>query len=637
MAAALRLLSAAALAASVRGQGLLGHPNCRCIDPWGLPEGGAPQGLTFVESSTGRGCLRGEAGNCYPIDYGSQRCSAWDINLPPRCADREGRPLTNAPLFCAQPWCFVDASCRLHQQRTTIFLGHELFYSYETCGSGDFFNLEVLVGTLRGKVLKAGVPASDGTSLVNNGPGMIPTGWSADFQKHILDEAGAETKITEISEESQRAFPLSTYSACVRDVGMGKLDFCFGSYWETPERLGMTEFTPIYQTDLYYLIVEGQDGASSSGTLTKVFKPFSFGLWVLFAMIFTAVGFFMWLFGEVGDYGIVKGTVMGVQYSALKFMGHGGGLDSAKSRSGNFLLLGFTFLSMLGLASYTANLSSFLLMANLHTGLKSLDAAIDNEIMICALQSTETMLREGIPKIEPVLYPVENWMPMLDAFKSKKCGAMLMHTEQFKRMRAAVPPFDRHGKLGMCNLRKVGEPVLALPNAAPISRDLDHAYGYLWAREKITGKIDGFKKNYPQPYTECPKQEGMVEGAKSMEPGDLLGGLLIGLGLLVASVVLYGMGWGRVNVNQRVDVDEEGNELPASSNENAEVIAAIKNLEDAMKSRGVPVGIRHPDNLRDFLEEAKTNPRRFVCTCCAFFSIFCVFSMLIIIVKTTDF
>jgi len=300
----------------VHGQALLGNPRCSCVDPWHLPGGGAPKALTFVDVDSGRGCLKGEAGNCFPLDYGAKRCFLWDVNLAPRCADQEGRPLTNAPDSCKQPWCFVNSSCQLHAEKSTLFPGYELHYSYETCRAVDYFTTEVLVRTLKGRVLKAGMPAPSFD--------VLKPVWMSDFVKHLMNEVGVVVKLEDISADSLTEFPQSKFTACAKDVALGFLDFCYGGFWETPERLAMTAFSPIYKTELHYLVVHGDSSPDLWQKIARTFDPFTPSLWLVLLGLAFVVGFAMWLFGEVGDMPPISGVAMGLQLAALKFMGHGG-------------------------------------------------------------------------------------------------------------------------------------------------------------------------------------------------------------------------------------------------------------------------------------------------------------------------
>jgi len=56
------------------------------------------------------------------------------------------------------------------------------------------------------------------------------------------------------SQQSQDYFPSSSYTACVMDVVVGKVDICIADFWVTPERLSF---------DAEFLIAFGSDGKLS--------------------------------------------------------------------------------------------------------------------------------------------------------------------------------------------------------------------------------------------------------------------------------------------------------------------------------------------------------------------------------------
>ena len=43
----------------------------------------------------------------YPPGYGAASCAAHDMLLPPTCAT-DGVANVDAPLYCADQWCFVN-------------------------------------------------------------------------------------------------------------------------------------------------------------------------------------------------------------------------------------------------------------------------------------------------------------------------------------------------------------------------------------------------------------------------------------------------------------------------------------------------------------------------------------------------
>ena len=98
----------------------------------------------------------------YPRDYGLTGCAAHDADMPAEgCADAAGRPLSSAPAWCSEFWCYVDADyCRLGggAVSSTFFPGAT--YSVETCvgapgasvrgsvNSNPNINMDALGGTI---------------------------------------------------------------------------------------------------------------------------------------------------------------------------------------------------------------------------------------------------------------------------------------------------------------------------------------------------------------------------------------------------------------------------------------------------------------------------------------------------------
>ena len=61
-------------------------------------------------------------------------CMAWDIDLPPTCAQKNGRPLIDAPEWCGDAWCYVNPeTCSKGLQESSYFPDSGLMYSYEVC------------------------------------------------------------------------------------------------------------------------------------------------------------------------------------------------------------------------------------------------------------------------------------------------------------------------------------------------------------------------------------------------------------------------------------------------------------------------------------------------------------------------
>lgn len=73
----------------------------------------------------------------YPKSVGSE-CKAWDLGVyPGKCT-----MTSTSEKFCAEKWCYVDpchCDTESFPQVSSFFPDTELHYSYEACGSKDFF------------------------------------------------------------------------------------------------------------------------------------------------------------------------------------------------------------------------------------------------------------------------------------------------------------------------------------------------------------------------------------------------------------------------------------------------------------------------------------------------------------------
>ena len=68
----------------------------------------------------------------YGSGYGLKSCSAHDFQRPPLCDS------TNAPSWCGQLWCWVDATNCTESPQPSAYL-EGAYYSYATCGASDSY------------------------------------------------------------------------------------------------------------------------------------------------------------------------------------------------------------------------------------------------------------------------------------------------------------------------------------------------------------------------------------------------------------------------------------------------------------------------------------------------------------------
>ena len=76
---------------------------------------------------------------CYPLDYGTQGCKAYDEMQAPYCNQDEGFP--GNPDWCTKTFCYVDPNnCNDTEfYPSSYFANEDLHYSYSTCGDSNTF------------------------------------------------------------------------------------------------------------------------------------------------------------------------------------------------------------------------------------------------------------------------------------------------------------------------------------------------------------------------------------------------------------------------------------------------------------------------------------------------------------------
>ena len=109
----------------------------------------------------------------YPNDWGAVQCRAWDITLQPYCADTHGKAKKNAPQWCRDSWCWIDATnCDLPiKSESSYFPKSGLVFSYQTCGDKSTFS----------KWASQPVPLSVSLSVPLSAPSLPPPSLDTQF------------------------------------------------------------------------------------------------------------------------------------------------------------------------------------------------------------------------------------------------------------------------------------------------------------------------------------------------------------------------------------------------------------------------------------------------------------------------
>jgi hypothetical protein len=250
---------------------------------------------------------------CFPPTYGMGSCANWDALHHPACLS-DPSPSDTRPLYCDEPWCYVDLESCYPASSASVFAtdgvvgaATSAFYSYETCGGDSSKWRESLVqDTIKGKTLRVGIPYS-----TNPEQFMVDPATSLPFPDQVLPPPSSSTEytmsgiyidlLTEMQSlgefdvtylpvsDASLADHTSSWTACCQDVAAGVLDLCAGGYWITEERIKLNVgfITPITADDFKLLAPKVVTGKTFRERIWVPFSPFTSGVW------YSIVG--MWL------------------------------------------------------------------------------------------------------------------------------------------------------------------------------------------------------------------------------------------------------------------------------------------------------------------------------------------------------
>jgi hypothetical protein len=131
-------------------------------------------------------------------------------------------------------------------------------------------------------------------------------GWIGELMGSIAESLELNVTLltrANFSEESAQNFKgASSFTRCVWEVKLGKVDACIGDFWETPERRSLVSFTAAIDSDQFVLATLGVQASDSFSpdSLLSIFAPFDRGLWAVQAAMIIVTALLIW-FVEVTD------------------------------------------------------------------------------------------------------------------------------------------------------------------------------------------------------------------------------------------------------------------------------------------------------------------------------------------------
>lgn len=458
---------------------------------------------------------------CIPSNYGSS-CSDWDRDSQPLCGAQP-----DPPTFCQQSWCYVNATlCRessFAMGQSSFF--QDTFFSYETCGSTDTWSSFKIQDSLRGKTVRASIPATwHPYAFGYDSSGELLADWTNGMQIHgdrrglfpeffqlIADRAGFEIKWMDLTAGSRDA--LGGWSGCMNDVGKGNLDICLQAMYITPEREKLSLFTIPIDTDPAYMVIPKPNVKTSLlDEISKPFLPFSTELWavlILTSMVVGAVYNFMRArpipkSSGLGSFCIsyLKHTIEGAYWGIFDSFGGGGtvGIFDGASVPVRVLLLPWGFFIIVTLSAYTANLAAILGRVKLDVPFRNIEECVEGRCAFCSSAHAPTLEQLNIyyPDLnvkkndtvnEKVIWNLMNDTDQQMSFFGTTCDA----TWSYK---FAGHQFQTFYNEGPCNNNIVGGPLFALPLGFPVDPQMAPTINYYMLQLKNEGEWERLKEKY---------------------------------------------------------------------------------------------------------------------------------------------
>jgi len=309
-----------------------------------------------------------------------------------------------------------DVNCRSRKSKPTeisTLVTSGLAYSYHTCNNVDYFAPERVFSEFFGNNILAGPLISSPWSFTADSDGRW-VGILPDFMKEVAARLDGELVLMEgtdwtsanapVSAESTKLLKVNIsrydtkartrvdvermFSACINDVGVGRLDICLGDFWVTAERFKMVNFLPPVRSDSLFLVKNSKESETFGAILEKPFLPFEWSLWGFIVLTLVVMGLLIACAeyehneDDFPDQRPWIAAIKGIYISVFSYMNQGP-QNNPMTPGGRLMSMGLGLFLILAISAYTANLATFLMMKNFIAGIDDLDGAIEQNLKIC--------------------------------------------------------------------------------------------------------------------------------------------------------------------------------------------------------------------------------------------------------------
>jgi len=229
-------------------------------------------------------------------------------------------------------------------------------------------------------------------------------GWISKPVVRILQNTGASLVALTSANISAQAAAMSgstnPYGACPYEILLGSVDVCLGDFWETEERRNLVAFTTPLDVNSMKLITTAVESSDfGPNRLFDIFLPFTATVWGTMMGMFCFTAVLMWIVSveENEDFSFAetfpqpRGLVKGFWVAMMGYLA--GNQFATDKWSARLIVLGFSFFLAISIASYTANLASFMVLKPRAAGaVESLNDIVKRTKKVCTIDSISDML-----------------------------------------------------------------------------------------------------------------------------------------------------------------------------------------------------------------------------------------------------
>jgi hypothetical protein len=368
-----------------------------------------------------------------------------------------------------------------------------LMFSYQTCGNVDnFAYMDSLMQQLRAMAsrgtLRISIPGDEVPYISTVGPnttdyvvgtsprrdGSIPRFVSRVLQKYSI--AWEEVPIS----ASSRAFsPLSSFTACIHDVALNNTDICAASTWVFESRARLAEFTvPIESVEMFVIAPVSQKATSFSELLLRPFKPFDWTMWLGMVGALVYAGYALYTLDASGhkdeerddDFGATlklepltasqkkqlkyaidwrhafcpttfdDATDLGLSmiHSVQSFIGGGDFRHEPRTITGWIVFYGLSFLILVTISNYTAQVTAFSVLNSQAGTIQSLDEGLSRGYRFCGWASLQEVLEASYPRLKGLYVGLENGHDLFREMDRGKCDAGIIDNMAWEVAKSGV-------------------------------------------------------------------------------------------------------------------------------------------------------------------------------------------------------